>query len=239
MIAAPPGISGELLINPFVRMAQGLNAINEHNKELGTFTHGHGWGAIVADGSEDKAIRSVRACWDNEAIDTLRHQTIYFLHARLASKGAVALGNVHPFDAVVNGKQWSYCHNGTVRQPLETPSSLNRSDSTDSEKVFHQLLRHIEKGQVLEGIRATYGAIDDFTSLNSFLLGPEALWVVCLYTEMPDYYTLYLSATEFGPVISSEILAELDTQPVALSNGEILRIDRTSGHVDSFRMEEL
>jgi hypothetical protein len=102
--------------------------------------------------------------------------------------------------------------------------------------VFHQLLPYLKKNQVLEGIRAVHGEIADFTSLNTFLLGPEALWVVCLYTQMPDYYTLHLSATKHGPVISSEPLAELDPRPAALSSGQILCIDRMSGDIQEFTL---
>ena len=89
---------------------------------------------------------------------------------------------------------------------------------------------------MLEGIRAVHGSISNFTSLNTFLLGSAELWVVCLYTEMPDYYTLYLSATEHGPVISSEPLAELDTQPTALSNRQIMSIDRGSGDIETYTL---
>ena len=38
MIVAPLGISGHLLIDPFLRMAQGLNALSELNQALGNYT---------------------------------------------------------------------------------------------------------------------------------------------------------------------------------------------------------
>jgi len=59
MIAAPLGISGHLLIDPFLRMAQGLNTLSELNQTLGNYTHGHGWGAVMGVESEDKILRSV------------------------------------------------------------------------------------------------------------------------------------------------------------------------------------
>lgn len=206
------------------------------NREMGSYTHGHGWGAVAEKDGGDAPLRSVRACWDDDGLDLLRGKTVNLLHARMASKGAVTLGNVHPFSASVNDAQWSYCHNGTVRQPLKLPGTLRKSDGTDSEKVFHQVLPYLEQDRVLEGIRAVYGVIDDFTSLNTFLLGPEVLWVVCLYTEMPDYYTLHLSTTKHGPMISSEPLAELDPQPTALFSGQVLCVDRISGDIQEFTL---
>ena len=47
MIAAPSGILGEGIIEPFVRMARGKNALHEHNTTLGEFQHPDGWASCT------------------------------------------------------------------------------------------------------------------------------------------------------------------------------------------------
>lgn len=236
MIAAPLGISGHALVTPFLRMARGFNGVNEVNPALGTYTHGHGWGAIIGGVErEDHPIRSAAACWNDEGIQALADETVLLLHARMASRGSVTIENVHPFQAILDGRVWSYCHNGTVRQTLEQPTSLFGSDHTDSEIVFHQLLARLDTYDIVDAIRDIYGDICDYTALNSFLLGPDALWVVCRHATTPDYFALHLAISSQGPIISSEPLEEFGAFQ-AMENGQILRIDRRDGSIDTFAL---
>ena len=223
-------------MSPFERMATGMNKLSEYNRQLGMYTHGHGWGAVLQGQSEDHTARSAHACWAKDELLVLQDQHVLILHARMASQGAIHLDNVHPFRAQCNEKVWNFCHNGTVNQQLTVPQTLSKSDCTDSEAVFHQLLPYLKTSRIIEGFRSIYGAIHDFTSLNTLLLGPDALWVVCLYTEMPEYYTLHLTQTERGPIVSSEPVSEFDSQWDALSSGQILSIDRASGAIQSFEL---
>jgi len=223
MIAAPMGALGSLLIDPFLRMARGENALNEHNTELGKWDHPDGWGAVTEDAGRLRVVRSTEACWDDLELERLRSQRIFLLHARKKSPGKkVELGQTHPFEHETAGASWAFCHNGTVR-------GIAPSGESDSREVFRRLLPHIADGRILEGILAVYGGFDDFTGVNTFLLGPEALWVVCLSSENPTYYALSLTQTEHGPIVSSEPLAELGTETTPLPNGTILRIDRRTG----------
>ncbi len=236
MIVAPLGIPGQGLVAPFLRMAQGLNDLNEVNQSLGAVTHGHGWGAVFrGQEGEDKCIRSVTACWEDEGIQSLSNETVFLLHARMASLGSVIAENVHPFRAAVDDHIWSFCHNGTVNQSLKQPPSLFGSDHTDSEILFHQWLELRNRRGVIEGLRVVYRCIHDYTGLNTFLLGAKALWVICRHATTPNYFTLHLSMTHHGPVISSEPLEELGSSR-ALPNGQILRIDRRDGSIDEFTL---
>ncbi|MBU0595293.1 class II glutamine amidotransferase [Candidatus Bipolaricaulota bacterium] len=232
MVVAPMGVPGRLLIDGFLRMSQGLNALNEINTELGKINHGDGWGAVCKPNGEAVAHRSVRACWEDAGIGDLRDRTLFLLHARRASKGSVTLDNVHPFQAEVAGARWFFCHNGTVRDELPIAETLTKVDPTDSEKVFHLLLPFIDAGNILAGIREIYGAIRDYTCLNSFLLGPDDLWAVCLHIENPRYYALTLTEMASGPIVSSEPLPELGDSSVIPSR-TILHIDRRTGTIES------
>jgi predicted glutamine amidotransferase len=236
MIAAPLGLSGRLLIDPFLRMAQGLNMLNERNTKLGEWTHVHGWGAVYEEAGQLRAVRSTEACWDDSLLRTLRDRRVFLLHARKASAGGKTLENTHPFECEIAGARWFFCHNGTVRDPLPDPLTPTEG-STDSEKLFGLLQPYIDQDDVLAGLHAVYGGIHAFTSLNSFLLGPDDLWTVCLHTENPDYYTLTLAETDDGPIVSSEPLGELAGDRTAIPNGTALRIDRWSGAIEMYTLD--
>jgi len=115
MIAAPFGIKGGMLIEPFVRMARGENALHEHNQSLGRFRHGDGWGVVYEEGKTYHSYRSLKPCWDDPTLEQLRDRTILLLHARRASRGNVTLENVHPFQHTHNAQTWYFCHNGTIK----------------------------------------------------------------------------------------------------------------------------
>lgn len=233
MIAAPMGLPGRIVVDGFLRMSQGQNALNDLNTKSGKITHADGWGGVYSGVSGHQVHRSTAACWADPRFDSLRDGTIYLLHARRASTGGKRLENVHPFESIVDGSRWFFCHNGTVREHLPVPTTLANTDPTDSEKLFLQLLPFIREGRVLSGLREILGGIRDFTSLNSLLLGPDELWSVCLHSKHPDYYTLTLTSTPDGPVVSSEPLPELGGEQKSVSNGTILRVGLGTGQIEN------
>jgi predicted glutamine amidotransferase len=232
MIAAPLGVSGHLLIDAFMRMARGHNALNELNPSHGAWTHSEGWGAVFERAGRLEVLRSVNAVWEDPDLETLRDRRVFLLHARKASSGAVALTNTHPFEYEIEGARWFFCHNGTVRDPLPTPSTLLKSTSTDSEKIFHMLLPEVAEGRVLDGMCDTYGSVRNFTCLNSFLLGAKEFWAASLYSENPDYYTLSFVTTPNGPIFSSEELSEFAGMWTVIPNGHAVRVDLATGRND-------
>jgi predicted glutamine amidotransferase len=231
MIAAPLGLSCDCAIDPFLRMAQGRNALNELNTRFGKITHGDGWGAVYEQEGELTVRRSTCACWKDPSLEEPRGRRVLLLHARRKSSGRVLLEDTHPFEAEVDGARWFFSHNGTVNEDLPTPSAPMKG-TTDSEQLFRLLLPFLREDRILEGFRAVYGGIRDFTSLNTFLLGPNALWAVGLYTQNPTYYTLTLTETEDGPIISSEPLPEMAGKQTRLPSGTVLRIDRRTGAIE-------
>jgi len=109
MIAAPSGLPGRLLIDPFLRFGRGRNTTNEVNTELGKVTHGDGWGAVYESEGSLQVHRSVEPCWEGEEIEALREKRVFLLHARRASQGGVALENTHPFEQEIDGARWFFC----------------------------------------------------------------------------------------------------------------------------------
>ena len=228
MIAAPRGVPGSLLIEPFMRLAQGRNTLNEINTVLGQWTHLESWGAVYERDGELVSVRRTRSCVDDPELERLRDEKVFLLHARKASSGAVCLDNTHPFSYDLNGARWFFSHNGTVKDPLTVPETLNRDGSTDSERVFHRLLPFVETDP-LYGVRKVYRGFHDFTCLNSFLMGPNTLWTVCFHTENPNYYTFAVADLPSGPVIASEPLADVADVWMPMANERVLAVDRTTG----------
>lgn len=109
---------------------------------------------------------------------------------------------------------------------------MNLRGKTDSEEIFERLLPYVGKGDILPGFREIHGGFRDFTSLNSFLLEPDHLWAVCRHAENPNHYTLTLTETEAGRVVSSEPLGEFAEDRTAVPNGTAIRIVRHTRKID-------
>jgi len=67
-------------------------------------------------------------------------------HIRRASKGRLCHDNTHPFTRYFGGREWVFCHNGT----LQTPNKLKRLSfkpigGTDSERSFCFLMSKLRK----------------------------------------------------------------------------------------------
>ncbi|MEA3239936.1 MAG: class II glutamine amidotransferase [Candidatus Bipolaricaulota bacterium] len=218
MIVAPRGISGERIIESFVRMARGENALHEHNTVLSEFQHPDGWGAAYKDGDSCESYRSARSCWEASELARLKERKIILLHARRASRGTVTLGNVHPFSLEHNGKSWYFCHNGTI----DDQAIAKYCGETDSERYFRFLLAHLYMNDPLESIKTAVNNLHEYSSLNAFLTDGDHLYVINRYTRAPRYYTLYLHQGSDGPIIASEPLLNVATDWEPLANGRII-----------------
>jgi predicted glutamine amidotransferase len=218
MIAAPFGVRGDRIIEPFVRMARGENALHEHNTALGEFQHPDGWGAVYKAGEVYKTHRSARPCWEDKGLEGLKDRAIILMHARRASRGQVNLANVHPFHIKHNGRSWYFGHNGTIDDPAIT----KYRGGTDSKRYFRYLLAHLDMSDPLESIKTAVNSLYDYTSLNAFLTDCDQFYVINRYSTSPRYYRLYLHQSDDGPIISSEPLFDMAAIWEPLKNGQII-----------------
>ena len=218
MIAAPHGVAGERIIEPFLRMARGENATHEHNKALGEFNHPDGWGAVYENGGSYESYLSVQSCWQDSSLKWFNDKTIILMHARRASRGEVNVVNVHPFYISHNGKSWYFCHNGTVDDPL----IAKYRGGTDSERYFRFLLQHLDPENAEESIEAAVSMLHDYTSLNAFLTDGDQLYLINRFSTSPRYYTLYLHQGPDGPIVASEALQDVATGWTPLKNGSVI-----------------
>lgn len=218
MIAAPFGIQGRRIIEPFVRMARGENAVHEHNTTHGEFQHPHGWGTVYIERGKIETYRSARPCWEDEELKQFYDRTIIILHARRASRGGVSMDNVHPFHLTHNGRSWYFCHNGTI----DDKTIAQYGGETDSERYLGHLLSQLDNERPIESIETAVNTLHNYTSLNAFLTDGNHFYTINRYTTSPRYYTLYFHQDADGPIISSEPLLDIAPTWEPLKNGRII-----------------
>ena len=221
MIAAPFGIEGDGIVESFVHMAHGENALHEHNTTLGEFDHPDGWGVVYNKGGSYKAHRSVQPCWEDKGLERFKDRTIILMHARHASRGEVNLANVHPFHIENEGRSWYFCHNGTIYDP----AIAGYNGGTDSERYFRFLLDHLDMNDPLASIEEVVNNLHHYTSLNAFLTDGDHFYIINCFSSSPRYYTLYLHQSDDGPIISSEPLPDVAADWEPLENGRIIAYD--------------
>lgn len=222
------------MIEPFRCMARGRNARHELYERPGHFTHPDGWGAVFEDGGRLVRVRSTRPCWEDPALGELAGRRVFLLHARRASRGDLRIENVHPFEHEAVGRGWFFCHNGTIRDPLPRP--VWAEGETDSEAYFGKILESSGCRVTVESLGRVVRSLEDYTSLNAYLLSESEAFVVCAWRDLELYYTLHTTDTLDGPLFSSEPLAELGGGWRALPCGEIEGIDLSTGSVTSTRV---
>jgi predicted glutamine amidotransferase len=123
-----------------------------------------GWGMAVYPRGEGDAPRCARfpdnaaASGDFEAAADTRGR-IVMAHVRKATVGGLSEANTQPFCL----GEYAFCHNGTLARPeklLERHGGNGPSGETDSERLFHRLLREVDPApdRVVEGLRAAVTA---------------------------------------------------------------------------------
>lgn len=151
----------------------------------------------------------------------LRHEAfspIFICHVRMATAGAVAKENCHPFAF----RNWLFAHNGSVHSPtrerlrkaLEPVHCEAIAGETDSEVYFHWLVQNIEQagGDVPSGVAAALREISDYTGLNFILTDGLSLYAYRNASANRGYYSLYYLSrppVERGP-FSTQATAEIE-----------------------------
>lgn len=116
-----------------------------------TGEHGDGFGVAF---HEDRSCRlfvdDARAS-DSMLADFLRRHPIrartVLAHIRRATQGPVRLANCHPFVREWQGRQWSFCHNGDLKNfyPRLHGGVLLPVGETDSERAFCWMLQQLRR----------------------------------------------------------------------------------------------
>jgi predicted glutamine amidotransferase len=123
----------------------GLSARGGHTGE-----HADGYGLAFHDDKVCRHFIDAGRASDSALADFLRRHPIrartVLAHIRKATQGAVQLSNCHPFVREWQGRHWSFCHNGDLKdfRPRITGSHSPVGD-TDSERAFCWMLQEMRK----------------------------------------------------------------------------------------------
>lgn len=114
---------------------------------------------------------------------------IFVGHVRYASKGSITHKNTHPFSRELNGKEYVFAHNGTLRNYRGLkPGKFKPVGETDSEYAFCYLLNCLEERNItqwkeedfdwLAGILREINECGDFNCIFS-----DGIHLFCYYDK--------------------------------------------------------
>ena len=113
-------------------------------------------------------------------------------HVRNASRGGQHERNCHPFAESVDGRRWTFAHNGHVDGIAVHPRA---GGETDSETVFHMLLDSIHAHGdpytgIVEGIKGLYEEYEfgRDVRLNFLLTDGDVIYAYNHHPEKPMYH---------------------------------------------------
>jgi glutamine amidotransferase len=115
-----------------------------------TGEHADGYGLAFHDDKVCRHFIDEGRASDSALADFLRQHPIrartVLAHIRKATQGRVQLSNCHPFVREWQGRHWSFCHNGDLKdfRPRLTGSHVPVGD-TDSERAFCWMLQEMRK----------------------------------------------------------------------------------------------
>ena len=115
-----------------------------------TAEHADGFGLAFHDGADCRHFIDAGRASDSALAEFLRQHPIrartVLAHIRKATQGAVQAANSHPFVREWQGRTWSFCHNGDLKDfhPRLT-GSVMPVGSTDSERAFCWILQELRR----------------------------------------------------------------------------------------------
>ncbi|MGQ9856464.1 MAG: class II glutamine amidotransferase [Fervidobacterium sp.] len=203
--------------NEYIEVGKIINSVSEMAKNGKNAPHDDGYGFVLFTKERKLEYKSVVPIFEDDFWKSVVEgfkASAGIVHARKASENLDKTKlQLHPFH--ISGKYLA--HNGTVYDAnIENDF---RSDTYDfflnifSFDIFEALIDNVRK----------YIANHKYSSLN-FLLYDEkedSLYVGCIYSRSPDYFTLYYDQNEAGFVVYSE---NVNGDLTPMENGEILKV---------------
>ncbi len=159
-----------------------------------TGEHVDGWGIAFHDQAGCRVFIDEKRASDSPLAEFLRNHPIrsrnVLAHIRKATQGPVQLANCHPFMREWQGRHWTFCHNGDLKEfAPHLNGDFEPVGSTDSERAFcwiMQELRRRFKSSPRPGWKALAETLAELAprvasyGVFNFLLGNgEALFAYC------------------------------------------------------------
>ncbi len=115
-----------------------------------TGPHRDGWGLVFYETGGVREFKDPLPSSESLIASFLQNYSIkshiVVSHIRQANVGEVSLANTHPFQRELWGKQWTFAHNGQVKNYRQfTLSRFRPLGSTDSEHIFCWLMGQLEE----------------------------------------------------------------------------------------------
>lgn len=115
-----------------------------------TGEHADGWGIAFYEETGCRTFLDHTPACSSALADWVRQYPIksrnVLAHVRKATQGSVGLNNCHPFVREWQGKYWSFCHNGNLKDfDPELPCSPRPVGDTDSERAFCHMLHRLNQ----------------------------------------------------------------------------------------------
>jgi len=142
---------------------------------------------------------------------------IFIAHVRRTSIGSISYDNTHPFSRELNGKEYVFAHNGTLRNFRRLKlGRFKPLGKTDSEHVFCYLLSEIEERGIenwteddFEWLHEKFREINTYGTFNCLMSDGEYLFA---YHDIDGYNGLHYVRREapFGSIILRDEDYEID-----------------------------
>ncbi len=246
MLIAIGQFSTDFLLQNASQMAQDNLSEHELNQfQKGTFKHPDGWGiAQLSQQTETwNLYKSTNPIWQDlennkeKILSTItssnnsnQEKAVTIIHARRATVGDIRLENNHPFELTTTipytnqHQKFIFCHNGTIKDHITPHKDYALCGSTDSEKLFHQIIsKYIETNNPLT-IKETINQFNYPGSCNVILSNVEKSIVSINCKKNPLYTQMYLHQNQEGIIISSEQLPTYQNTTI-LPNESIIIIE--------------
>jgi predicted glutamine amidotransferase len=237
--AEPVSVRHELLDaeNPMIRQSE---------------EHDSGWGMAVyerSDGAEPRVVRFPNAAHADDgfmAATDLRGR-IFNVHVRRATMGGLSLENTHPFCL----GNYTFAHNGTVLgyRALLGGGAAEPAGDTDSEAVFHFLMRALEPADVAGSLRRAMAAVVErspFSGVNFLFSDGERLYAYRLgifeLHWLPRPGQLLVASErlteERWHTVQQDVLLTLDPEDLEEPHAERLLGDEVVARADIRKFDE-
>jgi glutamine amidotransferase len=113
-----------------------------------TGEHVDGWGIAFHDQAGCRVFIDEKRASDSPLAEFLRNHPIrsrnVLAHIRKATQGPVQLANCHPFMREWQGRNWTFCHNGDLKEfNPRLNGDFEPVGSTDSERAFCWMLQEL------------------------------------------------------------------------------------------------
>jgi len=183
--------------------------------------HSDGWGYAVR-GEGRETYNSSGAIFDSDK--KLPQSRVGIIHSRKASKGyTVNLEHVHPFYTTVRGRNYAFCHNGTIYD------FASDEGTTDTQRYFELLVSNLEIYETKRALEITSVFVAEnyrYTSINALLTDYENVWAIRQNAEKDDTeHALFLYERDGVRIVSSEPAEKYGDLPgnsIEIKNGEAL-----------------